>query len=244
MQGKRFTITVETPDGKMPPAQVQIPDMPMTLGDIVPPVHQLADGVVRLAHEREQREGREIKCGPGCGACCCQLVPMSIPEIVFIADLLARIPAEQANAVRSAFSELKQRLADSGMLARFDKLNVSREDTAVAKDYFFLRNPCPFLINQSCSIHGVRPIACREYNVTSDPQLCVDPFANTISRVKMHRKMTTALAKLAAELLDIPATLVPMPLMFDWYAEYESLVKTEWNGVELFEKTITYALNS
>jgi Fe-S-cluster containining protein len=35
--------------------------------------------------------------------------------------------------------------------------------------------PCPFLEDESCSIHPDRPLVCREYLVTSPAELCAGP---------------------------------------------------------------------
>ncbi len=42
----------------------------------------------------------------------------------------------------------------------------------LAAEYFRLRIPCPFLEDERCGIHPVRPLACREYLVTSPPAAC------------------------------------------------------------------------
>ncbi len=37
--------------------------------------------------------------------------------------------------------------------------------------------PCPFLVNGSCSVHPLRPMACRQFNVFSEPcDVDEDPF--------------------------------------------------------------------
>ena len=54
---KTFTISIQTPDGALAPAQVEVPDILMSLADIVAPLHQLVEGVVRLANAREERLG-------------------------------------------------------------------------------------------------------------------------------------------------------------------------------------------
>jgi hypothetical protein len=55
---------------------------------------------------------------------------------------------------------------------------------------------CPFLEDESCSIHVDRPIACREYLVTSPAVHCQDPSAETIERVEMPKSVWNAVARL------------------------------------------------
>ena len=60
---KSFTITVETPDGAMPPARVQVPDIPTGLADLVLPVYELCNGATALAIRRSESLGKKVACG-------------------------------------------------------------------------------------------------------------------------------------------------------------------------------------
>jgi len=59
---KEIVINIETPDGKLPPAKVNIPNIPMRLANIVQPMHNLCSGVVGLAIKREMVLGSSISC--------------------------------------------------------------------------------------------------------------------------------------------------------------------------------------
>src|SRR5208282_696625 len=67
---------------------------------------------------------------------------------------------------------------------------------------------------ESCSIHPVRPLICRQYLVTSDPVHCAGPSHENISRVPLAADVLNAL--MGIERADtgrkawIPMILVPV----------------------------------
>lgn len=88
---------------------------------------------------------RPIACGPGCPYCCHIRVTASPPEVLLIADHLCRTwPAGKLDALKNK-------------LANLDRLTHGLDDEARE----VLRLPCPMLLDNSCSIHAVRPISCR-----------------------------------------------------------------------------------
>jgi hypothetical protein len=96
--------------------------------------------------------------------------------------------------------------------------------------------PCPFLIDESCSIHAHRPVVCREYNVTSPPELCTDPIRNPIIRVPLPQPLSTPLARLTAELTGTKTRLIPLSLVPLWVSENQDLRRANWPGLDLFKR--------
>jgi Fe-S-cluster containining protein len=74
---------------------------------------------------------------------------------------------------------------------------------------------CPFLEDESCSIHPDRPIACREYLVTSPAENCARPSAETVRMVPLAGTASNAIAHLGEE---PPARVrwVPLVLALEW----------------------------
>lgn len=241
---KEITINIETPDGKLPPAKIKIPDVPMRLANIVQPMQQLCSGVVGLALKREVSLGSTISCHKGCSVCCNQLVPLSAPEAFFLYDYMKSLPLDRQTLILSKFAEIRKVMESVGLIERIDKLEDTSEHKYLAYDYFMLGMPCPFLEDDACSIHPVRPFACREYNVISPSELCADPFNNEVLRIKISRNMTTATAKLASELCGFPPVLIPMPLFLEWAEQNEHIGRMSWSGIWLFEKMLEYATGS
>src|SRR5207247_591640 len=56
--------------------------------------------------------------------------------------------------------------------------------------------PCPFLEEESCSIHLDRPVQCREYLVTSPPEYCAHPTAETVDRIRIPLRVLNGVARL------------------------------------------------
>ena len=239
---KTFTITVETPDGAMPPAQVQVPDIPMGLADLVPPMYELCNGATALATRHSESLGKKVTCGPGCGVCCRQLVPLSIPEAVFLAEHVKGLVPERSDAIQKRFTDARSILRHNGVLDKICAIDGHEDHIGIAFAYFQLGIPCPFLSEESCGIHPVRPCACREFNVTSQPGCCADPLRKKIDRVFIHRKMTAALAKTAAHLTGANQTLIPFPLLFDWYESHTEYAALRWKGIGLFDVVLQFAL--
>lgn len=218
--------------------RVAIDTGPMGLVDLVHTAYELTNILVERAAKREEKAGRLISCGPKCGVCCCQMVPLSPPEAFYLVELLDSLDSSHRQVLLERFeamvSELKKRDMVDELLAPdySDDLGL-----AIAKEYFCLRMPCPFLVEQSCSIHPNRPVACREYNVTSPPELCaeVGSYSSEIAKVPMPLPLSAPLARLTAQLTGTKARLIPLILAPLWVREQEELRKRQWPGVELFQ---------
>jgi Fe-S-cluster containining protein len=239
---KTFTLCVETPDGAMPPVKVQVPDIPMGLADLVPPMYEMCNAATALAVRKSVSEGKKVTCGPGCGVCCRQLVPLSIPEAVFLAEHVKGLESQQSEAIQKRFDAALSVVLHNNILDKICAIDGHENDMGIALEYFRLNIPCPFLSEDSCGIHQVRPCACREFNVTSHPQFCADPLRRKIDRVVIHRKMTEALARAASRLIGAQPMLVPFPLLFDWYESHAEYAALRWKGIGLFDMMLTCAI--
>src|SRR5262249_20241959 len=144
-----------------------------------------------------EEKGKTISCKAGCGACCRQLVPISETEARRIADLVEELPEPRRAVVRQRFADARRRLEESGMLDKLLHHENWSDDAfrAIGIGYFNLGIPCPFLDDESCSIHPDRPITCREYLVTSPAENCAHPTATNIDWVPLAGKVWTALAR-------------------------------------------------
>lgn len=168
--------------------------------------------------------------------CCRQMVPLSAPEAFYLADLLDSISANRRKEILKRFEEIVEKLERRNLIDEL--LDPDYCDDAVlpiAKKYFLLNLPCPFLLEESCSIHPNRPVACREYNVTSPASWCADPYSYEVVKVPMPLPLSAPLARLTARLTGFKPRLIPLSLVPLWTSEHADLRKVQWPGLELFQ---------
>lgn len=170
--------------GQQPPLPLilDIPGTKATIMDILPILFEVADKTFGQTYKELESEGRRVACGPGCGHCCRQLVPATDHEALYLMNVVRSMPEERRTAVMARFEEGQAKLRDARLLdgiLDFLRHRVHKNDEykAIQKLYFGLDISCPFLEDESCSIHPHRPIACRQYSVTSPPDLCEKVFA-------------------------------------------------------------------
>ena len=84
---------------------------------------------------------------------------------------------------------------------------------SIGMDYFRLGIACPFLEDESCSIHPDRPIACREYLVTSPPRIARAPRPRPSAASPCLGQASEALRKVGS---SSGAPWVPLSLALEW----------------------------
>jgi uncharacterized protein len=107
-------------------------------------------GVAVAIRDEEKRRKAKLACGKGCGNCCAHQadLPLYPHELVGI------------------YWYVSEKMVAPGRDVLRDRLAGHTAGSA-----------CPFLIDNACSIHPVRPIGCRQFNVFS--QTCAegeDPY--------------------------------------------------------------------
>ena len=223
-------------------ANVTVPAKPVPLATLTPVFRGFAELVIDRAVQAEEARGRTISCCKGCGACCRQLVPISEFEARQIRDLVAELPEPRRTEVLARFAAARQRLAESGVL---DKLlhperftNEELGPTSLGLEYFRLGISCPFLADESCSIHPERPIACREYLVTSPPENCATPESEQIEGLHLPRKVSAVINQIGADKSQRFARWVPLILAVEW-AETHPDDQPPRSGVEWLREFFT-----
>jgi Fe-S-cluster containining protein len=212
-----ITIRLGSPDWQLE-TRMTVPSGPTRSRQMLPLVQSLTDAVVNAAAKTVEAEGKSISCKKGCGACCRQLVPISEVEARRMGEVVEEMPEPRRSQVRARFAEARRRLEAAGLL---DMLEQRAQWTTEGRDlglkYFAAGIPCPFLEDEACSIHQKRPLACREYLVTSPAANCAQPTPETIECVPMPFKVWNAVARVdevRAGSRWIP--WVPLVLAPDW----------------------------
>lgn len=156
---------------------ITVPSGPVPAAEVVPALQGLVNAVVAAAEA-----GRAISCRKGCGACCRQLVPVSRTEAERLADMVEGLPPARRTALQARFDAAATTIRAAGLHER-----NGRPDRELSTAYFALGVPCPFLEEESCSIHPERPLVCREYLVTSPPELCAGPAQEGVTPVPVPK---------------------------------------------------------
>jgi Fe-S-cluster containining protein len=156
---------------------ITVPNAAVPAAEIVPALQGLVNAVVEAAEM-----GKAISCRKGCGACCRQLVPVSRTEGERLLQLVEAMPAERRETLLARFAAAEAAIEAAGLKDR-----QGRSDRELSTTYFALGVPCPFLEDESCSIHSERPLVCREYLVTSPAALCAGPKQEGVTPVAVPK---------------------------------------------------------
>jgi len=233
----RLPFDLATPRGRLH-GVLPLPSQPVRLSEVVVPLLGLDTAVVDQTVRHTAAVGRPSRCGPACGACCRQLVPLSAPEAFALTAAMRDLPDDQRRRLRHRFAALGATLARHPDLTQriLDIEGDEAATTVTALDYFDLQLACPFLEGESCSIHPARPSICREFHVTSNPAACADPAAGGTLAIEMPLRLSELLAHAHAHLyrLDRPL-LVPLALAPSWVADHPELDCLAWEPGPLLQ---------
>jgi Fe-S-cluster containining protein len=224
-----------------------VPAGPATVADFLPLLQILDDKIVASAEADVQQQGKCISCQKGCGACCRQLVPLSPADARHIARLVDDMPGPRKSEILGRFAAARKKLEATGF---WDKLNdrphwPESDVSQIGVEYFRLGIACPFLEDESCSIHRDRPLTCREYLVTSPAENCASPSGESIDCVPLPAKVWLSAARAQSNPSEGDRYLRWIPLIqaLDWAAENqaEPAAKT---GPELLRQLIEGLANT
>jgi Fe-S-cluster containining protein len=208
------------------------------------PARALTEAVVGTALDHAASRGERSTCGPACGACCRQLVPVSPIEAVLLFELVVAMPKPRRDVLRATFARAVAKLESCGLV---DKSRRGRAELLAdpapgqsawddaSRRYFEAQIACPFLENESCSIYADRPLVCREYHVVTPPNRCekLDGGARTIPRpIWMGEALTAA----GNAILGGEAQSIPLVLALEWVSVHgEALRRAQHDGAAMMK---------
>ncbi len=137
---KRKKKKKKTPSG---PQRLSFPEeSSVTWLPMLLDAYHIADRGIAMAIRRRTGRGERLACTRGCSTCCAThvTIPVYPLEVVGIYWYV----------IEKMLGPERDRL--KRQLARFRKAD-----------------PCPFLMDGACSIHPMRPLACRHFNVFNRP---------------------------------------------------------------------------
>lgn len=216
------TITVEftvgVGDGHFT-AKAIVPAGQTNLTQILPVLQALDSSFIDGVTTQLKQHGRTVSCKAGCGACCRQMVPLSIFEAEALAAWIHTLPEAQQQELAQRFHQALLKFAAAGLIDRMvneDWLAETESARQLALDYLYQRVACPFLEDESCSIHPIRPLICREYLVTSPPEHCFDPATHKAVPVALPLNFSRILNLIGAEVEHDKRGWIPLVFLFAW----------------------------
>lgn len=220
-----------------------VPAGPQRLDQALPFLRRLDDAVIERAEQKSAGAGRQVSCRKGCSACCrAQPVPIAPPEAHALLLLIDSLPPPRQQELRRRFAEGVARLKEAGLdevlLAPPAEMTV-QEARAVAERYFRLGLVCPFLEDDACSIHAERPFVCRQYLVTSPPELCADPFGNPVQVLGIPLGPASALLRAGEALLGTPHSAFPLLLALDYAEAHRAELQRAFPVEELYQRCVS-----
>ncbi len=209
---------VVTVGGQPLEMQMTVPADPVKPHRMLPVFQQMSNVLVDRSVSAVESEGKSISCKKGCGACCRQPVPLAEIEAYQIAELVDSLPEPRQSEVRKRFEEAARHFSEIGWYERLsDCAELPKEEQeAVVLEYFREGIACPFLVDESCSIHQDRPVACREYLVTSPAENCSKPSAAGVKLVKLPIKPSKSLLHIGQQRQLRGINFIPMTLALRW----------------------------
>jgi len=219
-------------------ADLEVPDRPIRLSELVPGARDIADRIVDLTIRSWFGPGNAPPCRRGCVRCCYYLVPVCVPEALRLMEEFAALPARRRQRLDRSFLAAGSRL----LQARPPALPVAAATTdgrpqaglvAAGHWYAGLRLACPILSGSSCTLYSCRPIACREHMVKAAPRLCEGPHPEPGRLLRPPISVVEALGRLAAEVEGTDLEAVMLPLLPAWWAGNARRAERTWPAGEL-----------
>ncbi|MBC7797298.1 MAG: YkgJ family cysteine cluster protein [Pyrinomonadaceae bacterium] len=210
-----------TINGKTVLLNVSVPSSVVHPRRMLPVFQKLTNTFVEMGVRDDVETGRAVSCKAGCGACCRQIVPLAAIEAHAISALVKSMPKAKQTLILQRFKDAIEKLAAADLLEILREREKFPETTPreIGLRYFALDIACPFLENESCSIHKNRPLACREYLVTSPAENCANPTAETVRQIPIPAKVSNAVIKLSQNKRDAGfVPFVPLTLALEFSA--------------------------
>src|ERR1039457_6425980 len=132
----KFTATAVVPAGQT------------NLTQILPVLQSLDDSLIGGVTTQLAESGLTVSCKAGCGACCRQMVPLSIFEAEALAAWIRTLPQARQQELAERFHQALLKISAAGLIDRMvDETWLADNDTArkLALDYLYARVPCPRL---------------------------------------------------------------------------------------------------
>lgn len=177
--------------------------------------HRVVDAIVEQVLLRV--EG--VPCKKGCAYCCNQYITITLSEAMFvISDLVSTYQgkvwlAKNYSKINEHIVLLKKQVLSHPVKSWRDFYENQ------ALPWFSRGMPCIFLENSICIVYKTRPIVCRSYFVSGNPENCASQEKGTISLLCLPTisPIEFSSSEEAAKDLGIERyPRMPIPVAVDW----------------------------
>lgn len=199
--------------------ELTVPAKPVKPQRMLPVFQGMSNLLSDIGEKSADARGEKITCRKGCGACCRQMIPLAEIETYQIAELVESMPEPRRGEIKERFEKAWHHFTEIGLLQRLDACATASdgEREQVARDYFHENVACPFLEDESCSIHENRPLTCREYLVTSSADHCATLAGGKIRMVALPAKPSETVRRITnSKNLNQVVNFVPLVLALEW----------------------------
>jgi len=126
-------------------------------------------------------EGKSISCRAACTYCCYHYVAVSLAQGILIVDYLYKRKAllkqfvdnyESWRRDGESISHDIDRIRIHALSSSIPMHQVLNDTRPLSNRYLETNIPCPFLVDEKCSIYEVRPMACSGHHSVSPPDWC------------------------------------------------------------------------
>lgn len=215
--------------------ELTVPAKPVRLKRMLPILQVMTNSFVGMSEQASKHQGADISCKKGCGACCRQAVPLAEVEAYQIAELVENMPEPRRSEIKARFAEGVKYFHANNWFERMNSYGdlSAKEREMTVMEYFYQGIPCPFLEDESCSIHTERPLGCREYLVTTPAEECARPTAQGVKPIKLFLTLSENLRQMAwtGHMDKKKINFVPLIRALEW-AEMHPENPVEKNGQE------------
>ncbi len=151
------------------------------------------DAQVQLANTENP-----VTCSAGCSQCCNQAVPVSAAEVRAIRSFIDAQDMGRRTELEGRISKTVDALQNVNLGGPVPAVGHD-ERTGFVDRYFKAAIRCPMLdADGTCGVRPVRPLACREYLVASDPVHCQSLGSTQIVRLQSKRDPIAGFRKVSS----------------------------------------------
>jgi Fe-S-cluster containining protein len=198
--------------------QLTVQANPVKPHKMLPVFQQVTNLYAEMGIAATKSEGKSISCKKGCTACCYHMIGLAEFETYHITEIIEGMPEPQQSEVKERIKKALAHFTETGWIERFENCAdySNKESLEVFLDYFKEGVPCPFLVDEACSIYDDRPLMCREYLVTSPAENCSNPTKENINLVNLPVRPSGNLLELGQKKSLSELNVIPLIMSLKW----------------------------